>query len=249
MKGKSNVNCSFCGCELVRNKWNYLRSAPIENFFCGTKCKGKWQIAQRENLGFTKDFLIDEYVNKRKSADQIAREIGRDPKRVWEWLRDYGIQKRPRGTDYGNAFVKGQESAFKGMKHSQESKEKIRQKRLIDGRVPYLKDGKHWLAGTKGVSPNYQGGITPERQSLYSSQEWINAVKVVWKRDKNICQKCGKNHNDADIRGTFHIHHIVSFKVVELRSDPSNLILLCKECHNWVHSKKNTNKQFIGELK
>lgn len=249
MKGKKSVSCSFCWNSLIRNVWNYPKKRPITNFYCDIRCKSKWQVLQRENLGYTKQWLINEYINQRKSADQIAREIGRDPKRVWEWLRDYGIKKRPRGTDYGNAFVKGQESAFKGKKHTDETKEKIRQRRLEDGHVPYLKDGKHWLAGTKGMSPNYQGGITPDRQSLYSSEEWIIAVKTVWKRDKNKCQRCGKNHNDAVSRGTFHIHHIVSFKVVELRSDPSNLILLCKECHHWVHSKKNTNKQFIGEIK
>jgi hypothetical protein len=246
MKGRGMVKCSFCNEQLIRNIWSYTRNAPIDNFFCNVKCKSKWQVLQRENLGFTKEWLIDEYINKRKSSDQIAREIGRDAKRVWEWIRDYGIPKRPRGTDYGNGFVKGQESPFKGKKHSESTKEKIRKKRIEDGHVPYLKNGKHWLAGTKGLSPNYQGGITPERQAFYSSNEWVEAVKIVWKRDKNLCQKCGKNHNEEKFRGTFHIHHIVSFKVVELRASPENLILLCRSCHLWVHSKKNINKEFIG---
>lgn len=243
---KINIDCSFCGKKLIRNSWNYIKNVPTETAFCDINCKSKWQVNQREKLGFTKEWLIDEYLNKRKSADQIAREIGRDPKRVWEWLRDYGIQKRPRGTDYGNAFVKGQESAFKGKKHKDETKEKIRKRRLEDGHVPYLRNGKHWLKGTKGISPAYLGGITPERQAFYSTEEWCSAVKTVWKRDKNKCQRCGKNHNDATHRGTFHIHHIVGFKVVELRSEPSNLVLLCRECHIWVHSKKNINKDYLG---
>ena len=85
---KSKVNCSKCGCEIERWIINPVTKKPIKNFFCDTKCKGVWQTEQRESLGFTKEWLINEYVNKGKSANQIAKEIGRDSKRVWEWMRD-----------------------------------------------------------------------------------------------------------------------------------------------------------------
>jgi len=32
----------------------------------------------------------------------------------------------------------------------------------------------------------------------------------------------------------------------ELRTDPNNLVLLCEVCHNFVHSKLNKNREFLG---
>jgi hypothetical protein len=244
---KEKVNCSFCGKEIYRLKWNYSKKRPIKEFFCDNKCKGGWQKKQRELDGFTKEWLVDEYINKNRSMNDIAREIGRDPKRVWEWAKDYGIKTRPKGTDYGQNFKKGHVSYWKGKKLPDSTKEKIRQSSIKDGRVPYLKDGIHWLKHDGAKPGTWKGGVTPDRQAVYSSNEWCEAVKTVWKRDNAICQRCGKHHNTTKARGTFHIHHIVSFKNKEKRTDVNNLILLCKECHRWVHSNKNTNKEFIEE--
>ena len=246
-KGRKDVNCTWCNKSINRQIWNYGKNRPIEIFFCDNVCKGSWQKNQRELLGFTKEWLISEYHEKRKSANQIAREVGRDTKRVWEWIRDYGIETRPRGTDYGNLFIKGQESAFKGMIHTEETKENLKKISLKDGRVPFLKDGKHWLQHDDAVHPNWKGGVTPDRQAVYSSEEWVDAVKEVWARDNATCQRCTKKHNTKEARGTFHIHHIVSFMVKPLRTEPSNLILLCRPCHLWVHSNKNENNHFIEE--
>ncbi len=108
------------------------------------------------------------------------------------------------------------------------------------------KDGVHWLKGVTGKEhPSFKGGLTPERQSVYSSEKWCEAVKEVWKRDNATCQNCGKHHNTEKNRGNFHIHHIISFQIKEHQTDSNNLILLCKECHKWVHSKNNINQKFI----
>lgn len=112
---------------------------------------------------------------------------------------------------------------------------------------------KHW--GAKGAAngmhgragqhnPNWKGGISPERAAFYSSQEWAAVVPLVWKRDKATCQRCKQKQNGGP---TFHIHHIVSFQVVELRAALANLVLLCKECHDWVHSSANVNREFIKD--
>ena len=240
------VKCSTCGESIERQGWNYTRNAPVDNFFCNAKCKGNWQRKQRELLGYNKDWLMSEYITNGKSADQIAAEIGRDPKSVWTWISDYGIPTRPRGTDYGQTFKVGSPSRFKGRKHTQETKDMIRQKRIEDGHVPYLINGVHWLKATGRKPASWCGGVTPERQAFYSTEEWSVAVKEVWRRDNGICRKCGAIHNN-DLRGTFHIHHVVSFANEELRADIDNLMLLCRDCHKWVHSKKNKNRDFIRE--
>lgn len=234
------VKCNFCDNDLERKV-----KSKTNTYFCNKNCKGKWQKQQREKLGFTKEWLIDEYINKRKSANQIAKEIKRDSKRVWEWIKDYKINTRPRGTDYGQNFKKGHKICV-GRKITDKHKNLLRNLRLKDGHVPYLKDGIHWLHHEGAISPNYKGGVTPERQAIYSSIEWTSAVKEVWKRDNAICQNCGKHHNEEQNRGKFHIHHLFSFaEYKHLRCNPDNLVLLCKECHLWVHSNENKENKFL----
>lgn len=199
---------------------------------------------QRENLGFTKEWLFGEYVEKGRDANAIAAEIGRDPKRVWEWIKDYGIPTRKRGEASTKKFEKGHKLGV-GRIHDEQTKQKIREARIRDGHVPYLKNGKHWLHHEGAVPPTWKGGITPERQGVYSSKEWVEAVKIIWKRDNATCQICGK-HQSQHREKKFHIHHIESFMVKEKRTDPDNLVLLCPDCHKFVHSKKNTSKIFIS---
>lgn len=197
-----------------------------------------------------KEWLVNEYVTKKRTCNDIAKELKKDPKTIWSWLKKNEIPTRSRGGDSSSGSFKKGSDIWIGRKHKQETKDKIRNARIKDGHVPYLRNGEHWLKSVETkYHPNYKGGISPERQSFYSSREWSEAVKKVWQRDKAICQKCGKNHNEEENRGSFHIHHLVSFQVIELRCDVSNLILLCKDCHRWVHSKKNINKQFIKKQK
>lgn len=230
--------CANCGASVSR------KPTKTENHYCNNNCKSEWQKKQREKLGYTKEWLEKEYYENRKSANQIAREIGRDPKRVWEWIRDYGLQTRERGTDYGQNFKEGHESAFKGCKHSEETKEKIRNKRIEDGHVPYLVNGVHWMKAYGRKPASWKGGITPERQALYSTPEWKQVWYAVMNRDKKTCQRCGIVYKKG-IR--LDVHHLVSFMDKEKRTEESNLIVLCYDCHKWVHSKKNINRDFIKE--
>lgn len=86
-------------------------------------------------------------------------------------------------------------------------------------------------------NPNWRGGVAPERQTLYASQEWSEVVSVVWERDKATCQVCLTKKDDSDRQ--FHIHHIKSFALHEkIRCAEKNLILVCKPCHNKLHSRE-----------
>lgn len=242
------VSCSQCGQPLVRQLWNYGKNRPMEKFFCDKTCKGNWQRAQRESLGFTKEWLYEQYVVKQRNTSDIAKEIGRDAKRVWEWIRDYGIPTRSRGYgDLSLLFPKGH-SLNTGTKLSPEHREKIRAARMRDGRVPYKKNGIHWLHATGRKPAAWKGGISPERQAFYATEAWKECVKAVWKREDARCQRCHLDHRTI-LRGVirFHLHHIDSFQIVERRADPSNIALLCDSCHRWVHSKKNAERQLLGK--
>lgn len=198
----------------------------------------------------TKEVLTELYINQQLDCVQIAVAAGKDAKTVWYWMKKLDVPTRSRGGHSGHEFIKGQPSAFKGKKHTEENKEKIRQKRLLDGHVPYLKDGIHWLKHAGAQSPNWKGGLTPERQSVYSSSAWVNLVKEVWARDNAICQRCGVDHRTVDrIKIKFHIHHKVSFQKKAWRFEVENLILVCGPCHRWIHGKDNKNKDFITQFK
>lgn len=232
----------------MRRPINPNTGRPIANFFCGHKCKALWQKRAKpvSELWLRHRYLVDGI-----SANEIAREVGRDPKSVWNWLVDFGIERRPRGSDYGQYFQAGAVSAFKGQRHTDATKSLIREARMRDGGVPYLKNGVHHLKGKRGAdTPNWRGGVTPERQGFYSTDAWRDACKIVWRRADAKCERCGLDHRSID-RATkaFHVHHVVSFRVAALRADAKNLRLLCDTCHRWVHSRKNTEKLFIGEYK
>lgn len=90
--------------------------------------------------------------------------------------------------------------------------------------------------------PSWKGGSTPERQRFYSQSEWKNLCDEIYKERDATCQLCGikKIHGK-----TFHVHHIISFMQESHRMEKDNLVLLCKKCHNFVHSNKNTEKIFL----
>lgn len=235
--GKITCQCTYCGKELQR--------FPSKSgcYFCDIKCKAEYQRLQKP---ITKEELYDLYIEQRLSANKIAEIVHRNPKRVWEWLKEYDIPTRPRGTDYGQQFHKGETNYWKGKHLSEETKEKIRQARIRDGHVPYLINGIHWLHATGRKPASWKGGITPERQKIYSSEKWKQCVKEVWKRDNATCQRCGKQYNSTDRTQHFHIHHKYTFADYPyLRMNPDNLVLLCPECHHFVHSKANVEHDFM----
>lgn len=230
-------SCKFCGTIFKVHGKN-------PGIYCSRACKGEWQRTQKP---VTAEWLRQKYVVEGLDCTAIAKLVGRNSKRVWEWLQDLGIPTRKRGeVDNGHQHRKGQPSTFLGRKHTPETRAKLRAIAIADGRVPYDRAVGPPLKGKRGAEvPSWKGGVTPERQAFYSTPEWRAAVKAIWKRDNATCQRCGK-HNSPGQRFAFDIHHIVSFAVVELRAEISNLILLCEPCHYWVHSNENTKNEYIG---
>lgn len=95
-------------------------------------------------------------------------------------------------------------------------------------------------------NPAWRGGTTPERQRLYKSQGWKEMVRAILKRDNYTCARCGKYRKDGKLK--LCTHHIKSWaEYPELRMEPSNLITLCVECHLWVHSVANINREFLSD--
>lgn len=190
------------------------------------------------------------YVEQGLGCPDIGRMFERDPKTVLYWLRCAGIPSRPRGSDPRQHFKAGQRGAFAGHKHRPESIARVKASTLADGRVPYLRDGKHWLTGLPAdENPNWKGGATPERQAFYRTAEWKAACCLVWARANASCERCGLDYRTVDRKAApkFHVHHIVSFQVEALRADAANVALLCRPCHYFVHSNENIERAFLIE--
>lgn len=197
------------------------------------------------------EWLRTKYVIERLDCVRVGALIERDPKTVWTWIRRYGIPTRGRGgKTLPHAFKKGGLNLFAGRRHTAETKARLRAIALADGRVPFDPKIGPPMRGKRGAETvNWKGGVTPERQAFYTSDEWKSACRSVWTRANATCERCGVHHNTPGRRGTFHVHHIVSFMVRELRATPSNLILLCAACHRFVHSRKNITREFLATEK
>ncbi len=236
---KHEVSCSECAKHIMRRLNRPSDGAAISAFFCSLACKAQ---SQRRAKPVSREWLVQKYQIEGLGCPEIARLVGRNSKRVFDWLIDFGIPTRPRGSDIRQQFKPGV-ALFLGKTHSAKSRLKISESNKGKPKKP--KGEKHHWAGVVGENhPRWNGGATPERQSFYSSQEWKRACVAVWQASDAKCQRCGADSR-TKTGAAFHVHHVVSFRVRELRADPSNLKLLCAPCHRWVHSKSNLNRDFL----
>lgn len=92
-------------------------------------------------------------------------------------------------------------------------------------------------------NPNWIDGSSPMRQKLYARSFWTEIVKAVYKRDSYKCVRCGCAHTS---NSKLHAHHIKPWAGHKnVRFEISNLVTLCRICHIWVHSKKNTGREYL----
>lgn len=249
-------------------KSEFKRYGITPGVFCCLGCKAEWQRNQKE---YDYAWLYQRYIVEGLGTYQIAKLVNRDPKRVYEWLIGYGIPIREREWSVETGIQPFHDKDWlyaEYVEKSRSANDIAHQFEVTEGNILHFlrkfsierrtiseaRDVKYWgVSGTDNPmfgrtgenAPNWKGGSTPERQAFYQTEEWQVASREIWKRDEGFCQRCGIHANHAE---AMHIHHIVSFAVAELRAEVSNLILFCSDCHRWVHSLKNVDKEFIQEL-
>ncbi len=235
--------CKQCGNDI-------MKAGYTPGVFCNRKCKGDWQMDQKP---WTKEWLYQKYIIEKMSTADIGKIVKRNPKQVYFWLKGFNIKLRTRkeGTTIFNTKKSTRklrsESGQRPM--SEEQKKKLSDIAIGKPR-PCVLGSKNGMYGRTGSShPNWKGGGTPERQSFYVSLDWKNMSKKIWKKYNSTCQSCNTHVKDKkEIEGTLHIHHLKSFtKYPEDRLSENNLILVCKSCHQWIHSNKNTKKEYIND--
>jgi hypothetical protein len=111
---------------------------------------------------------------------------------------------------------------------------------------------KHWgvtgennpMHGRTGESnPNYKDGSSPLRQRMYARGEGNAFLRQILKRDGYRCRKCGEPKRG---RKSLHVHHIRPWAGnPALRFDAENVVTLCRPCHSWVHSRDNSDGDYL----
>lgn len=105
-----------------------------------------------------------------------------------------------------------------------------------DATTKDIKNPEYWLLSETEESPLFK--IVARRkldrqrknQKDRNSEEYAQWRKAVFARDNFTCQMCGKHG------GVLNAHHIERHRNnIERRTDVSNGITLCKECHKLLH--------------
>ena len=131
----------------------------------------------------------------------------------------------------------------KGMKYSNERKEKMNMIGLNFGRAwnkgkvgvyseEYLQKLRESHMGKLGLaSSNWKGGISRAYKTGYYSIQYKEWRRKVFDRDNYTCQKCGIHNGNSKVL-YLTAHHKKSFsKYPELRFDVSNGLTVCELCH------------------
>ena len=65
-------------------------------------------------------------------------------------------------------------------------------------------------------------------KNFYNSKEWEKVRDYVMRRDKFLCQDCGRGASEVH-----HIKHLTPQNIndVSVSMNPNNLVSLCRECH------------------
>jgi hypothetical protein len=156
-----------------------------------------------------------------------------------------------------NKGKSGYSTLWKGGKHSNRAKEKMRIAKLgiklseehrkkisesLRGRMP---KNISMLNNSGSNSHWWRGGVTSENEKQRKSKEFKNWRKSVYERDGYKCQKCGENTKDL------RPHHIRNFAEYKgLRFDVNNGITLCYKHHREFHKlygMSGNNKQQLEE--
>ncbi|MHB9946924.1 HNH endonuclease [Clostridium botulinum] len=76
---------------------------------------------------------------------------------------------------------------------------------------------------------------------FYNSKEWNIVREQVKQRDNGLCLMCLKNNKTASYDV---VHHIIELKEdYSKRISKHNLLCLCHECHNIVHTEYKKSKK------
>lgn len=191
-----------------------------------------------------KDWLYDQYHNKKLFQEQIADLCGTNQARIWYWMKKFGIESRNRGFKkghhFGNRYSKGEKpwnfgkSGYNIPPLSEEHKKKISD--FAKTRIGKL--AAHW-----------KGGKSDFKESIYANHRYNEWRTSVFERDNWTCKICG-----YDKGGILQAHHIKTVKQIIIDNNLKDIygiikckelwnvgngITLCRKCHENIFGKES----------
>lgn len=169
----------------------------------------------------------------------------REPKPYWDkkWLlREYAKKKRSAydisvecGGSEGNVL-------YFLSKHSIPRRSTAEVRKHKKWGSPGSSNPMYGRCGDK--NPRWIDGSSPERNRMYARSFWKELARIVYERDRYKCVRCGCGHEKGS---KLHAHHVKAWAGnKKKRFDVDNIITLCRECHNWVHSIKNRDNEHLS---
>jgi len=174
----------------------------------------------------TKDYLLTEYIVKRKTTREIGKNLNLCHVTILNYLKKYEIKPRDRG------------EAQIGKKISKEAKQKMRLSKLGKKQTEEQKQNtsrimkayfklhpEQFKIGNYSGSnhPNWLGGVSKSGYSFKFNRKLKLSIRT---RDNFKCQQCSKLQIDCNRK--LDVHHIDYDK---MNNNEENLISLCKSCH------------------
>jgi thymidylate synthase (FAD) len=158
---------------------------------------------------------LEAQLNQGQTVDEIAAAAGCSIESVKKWVYHYGMKLNKRLTGTKNPWNKNQ-GGYK-LDLSPETRELRRQQ------------GQH-LARRGEASNFWKGGVACDRTLIGA---WTRQIAPqVHKKFNYICQSCGEQGGDL------HAHHLVPvFADESLAYVFDNLVSVCKDCHEYIHSQ------------
>lgn len=169
----------------------------------------------------------------------------REPKPYWseDWLRREYVDQKRSAFDIAKECGGGETNVLYFLsKHNISRRSMVEIRKIKKWGLSGKANGMFGRCGDK--NPRWIDGSSPERQTMYARSFWKELVRTVYARDGYKCLRCGSAHTMSN---RLHAHHVKSWAGnPDARFDLSNILTLCKLCHNWVHSKKNTKREYLS---
>jgi endogenous inhibitor of DNA gyrase (YacG/DUF329 family) len=209
LKKENEGICPVCGKE---TNFKNIRKGYYK--FCSHKCVSTAQKGKHHSEE-TKKKMSD--AQKGKNNHNYGKHLSEEIKKK--------MSDANKGKHHSEKTRKKISDANKGKHFSEDTRKKISK----------AKKGKHRSEETKKKisdankgenNPSYKGGISlKEFKDTHGMEpeEWKKLAQEIRKRDKFICQYCGKK-NATDV------HHIIPRRI-RIDNSPDNLITLCRSCH------------------
>jgi len=228
-------NCEWCGEEHTQKLGNYNRN---ELHFCSTSCGTNYRWKEQKKIN----------EDKLKKVTVCACGCGTIIP-MWKKIQNSGGYRRFKFIHGHNGiipnsgqFQKDSSSWNAGLtKETDERLDFVRPACFQKGRELSEEEKIKVSCGLRGISiEDFDGFVIDDdprknRKERDAHSEWRSKI---FQRDNYACQLCGIK-SGCGHKILIQAHHIKHWKdYPELRRELSNGVTLCKDCHNYAHSKK-----------